>query len=769
MQTSKLHKTSLTVISTVLLSVLAIYGNYLHLSLFFGVDFIFGSIAALIALRLSGLKVGVAVALIAGAYTYHRWGHPYAMITFGLEAFIVGILLKRRISSLVLADILYWIILGMPLVWFFYHHVLGMNDSQATLILLKQPINGIANAIIATYILFLIPKHFYQAKQSNVQSHIYLKELLFTTLLAVSLLITLLLITYQSHTAKPQYESNLNNEMKLYLDFIEYRVIDNSGSINYQVITGDHHLYTHHRNIILLSNDTRKILATSLPKNISEAFINSGTTQNLQNGLKLWMPERGELPLMLWWKKTYYFIEQPLDSLPGANLIVLQNSQPIIEKLQKNVVQEFMLLFGMMLASGLIAYYISTLLTNPIIKLTESTKNVPDKLKTGMHIEWPRSAISELNQLSSQAQLMSESIRETFNDANLRSSAIIEASVDAIITINDKDIVESFNTAAERMFGYPRGEIIGTNIKRLMPEPYQAHHDGYIKNFAADNSRRPFAGNRRELQALRKNGSTFPIELSLTTVYLQNQILYTGILTDITERKANERLKHEFISTVSHELRTPLTSIQGALKLIQARQATASAEESQTMMALAERNAHRLAELINDLLDFEKLDSDGIRYNYQNIDLNELLGTLIENNSPMATQAGVHLLQADSCRGRIKADPARLIQVLSNLISNAIKFSRPDSSINLGCIVEPEQIKIYVQDHGEGIADEFKQRIFQRFSQADGSDTKRIQRGTGLGLAISRRMTEDMGGCITFESQLGVGSTFYVIFPPERD
>jgi signal transduction histidine kinase len=251
----------------------------------------------------------------------------------------------------------------------------------------------------------------------------------------------------------------------------------------------------------------------------------------------------------------------------------------------------------------------------------------------------------------------------------------------------------------------------------------------------------------------------------LTKIKLHNEELYTGIITDISERKANEKLKQEFISTVSHELRTPLTSIQGAIKLIQAQNKNGSSQDIQNLIELADRNASRLTALINDLLDFEKLDSDSLEYELQSVVVDDLITTIIENDNPIAEIARVKLRQIEYCQDNVSADPTRLAQVISNLISNAIKFSPQDTDVQIGCHLENSNVKIFVRDQGEGIPEKFKDRIFQRFSQADSSDTKRVQRGTGLGLAISRRMTEDMGGQIGFESNQEKGSTFFVKFP----
>jgi len=756
------HKIPPTLVIVVILSFLGMAGNYLHLPLFFGVDFIFGSIAALLALRLAGLRAGVSVAIVAGAYTYVLWGHPYAMIIFTLEALCVGILMQRRVSSLVLADIIYWTVIGVPLIWLFYRGIMGMPETQSLLILLKQPVNGITNAIIATFLLFLIPGRFYIKRLVVQESRIRLKELLFTILLSISFFVTLALIIYQNQVTRAVYENNLHNQMTLFVDFLEHQIIDENGKLDIEALQKDYHASKYHYDVILLASD--KAVKSSLSQNNLQNFLNTGNKKTLPgNNIQLWMPERKGQPFMMWWKQAYYYIEKPL-MVPDTSLLLLQNSRSIIDKLQTDATRAFLLLFVLVIVSGLIAYYISNMLTGTIIKLTEATKDIAEKLQSDIPIEWPQSAVNELQQLSVQARLMSVNISETFDDVNKRSSAIIEASVDAIITINQMGTIESFNHAAERLFGYTRDEVIGENVRCLLPEPYQFNHDTYIHDFSSSD-RKPFYGSRRELAGLRKNGTSFPIELSLTTVKLQNQVIYNGIISDISERKENERLKREFISTVSHELRTPLTSIQGAIKLIQAQNKNISAEEIQGLIDLADRNSNRLKELINDLLDFEKLDSDGIEYDLQSIELDDLIASIIHNDSPMAELASVKLVHNEYSHCQVNLDPSRLSQVISNFISNAIKFSPENESVLIGCHCEDGYAKIYVRDRGEGIPDEFKGRIFQRFSQADSSDTKRVQRGTGLGLAIAKRIAEDMGGHIGFESPKEGGSIFFVKFP----
>lgn len=237
-----------------------------------------------------------------------------------------------------------------------------------------------------------------------------------------------------------------------------------------------------------------------------------------------------------------------------------------------------------------------------------------------------------------------------------------------------------------------------------------------------------------------------------------------GVATDITEQRQARQIKSEFVSTVSHELRTPLTSIRGALGLLRGDPA-AVAEDYQPMLALAERNCERLISLINDILDVERLQAGRMDLLVKDQDLEPVLDRAVYDNQPFADQYGIHLsLDTRDSGLRAVIDGDRLLQVLTNLISNAVKFSPRGETVCLRAERIGPDIRLSVIDHGRGIPPEFHPRIFQRFSQADASDS-REKGGTGLGLNISRQLTEMMGGQIGFDSEPGRGSTFFLRFP----
>ncbi len=341
---------------------------------------------------------------------------------------------------------------------------------------------------------------------------------------------------------------------------------------------------------------------------------------------------------------------------------------------------------------------------------------------------------------------------------------ILDNVVDGIITIDAEGIVITYNNAAVTIFGYTADEVVGRNVSMLMPEPYRSEHDGYLRTYR-DTGVPHIIGIGREVEGQRKDGSTFPMDLAVSQSRRDGKPLYIGLVRDITERKRMEQMKAEFVSTVSHELRTPLTSISGALGLLVGGGLGAMPPQAQQMLDIAHKNSLRLAHLINDLLDMEKLEAGKMRLDNQVQPLMPLVEQALESTRPYADQYQVQfelLERADEVRVRV--DGIRLQQVLANFLSNAAKFSPPGGQVDVRVQLQPGKVRIDVHDHGSGIPDEFRGRIFQKFSQADSSDTRQ-KGGTGLGLAISKELIECMHGSVGFTSVAGQGTHFYCDLP----
>jgi len=262
--------------------------------------------------------------------------------------------------------------------------------------------------------------------------------------------------------------------------------------------------------------------------------------------------------------------------------------------------------------------------------------------------------------------------------------------------------------------------------------------------------------------ALRHDGSKLDVEFSLAEMRSETGVRLVGLVRDVSERTALERMKSEFVAAVSHELRTPLTSIIGSLELAAEGELPAAERE---FVEMARRNSVRLAALVNDVMDAARLDSGVLRFEASRFDAAALAAEAVELNQSYAATRRVTLRLEEPCpAAQIDADRGRLMQVMANLLSNAAKFSPEGGEVRVRVRHAGARVRFEVSDQGRGIPEEFRPRVFERFAQADASDS-REKGGTGLGLAIAKGLVERMGGAIGFNSPEGGGTTFWFEMP----
>jgi PAS domain S-box-containing protein len=340
----------------------------------------------------------------------------------------------------------------------------------------------------------------------------------------------------------------------------------------------------------------------------------------------------------------------------------------------------------------------------------------------------------------------------------------IDTVVDALIVIDNRGIIQSINPSGCRLFAYQESDLIGVNVKKLMPEPYHGEHDGYLKNY-----RQPkVIGVGREVIACRSTGEEFPAELSVSEMFVEGQQQFVGLIRDISERKRVEQAKADFISVVSHELRTPLTSIRGSLGILAGGVTGDLGTKANAMLDIAVRSTDRLIRLINDILDIEKMESGMGTLKTKRIKVFELLEQIIHFNEGMAATHQVTLLLNNVDKGlEIDVDGDRIDQVMTNLLSNAIKYSPKGEAVVINAYKEENEVTFSITDKGPGIPEEFKSRIFQKFNQADSSAT-RVKGGTGLGLSIAKAIVEQHHGVIDYETS-GQGTRFFFSLPLAAD
>jgi PAS domain S-box-containing protein len=368
-----------------------------------------------------------------------------------------------------------------------------------------------------------------------------------------------------------------------------------------------------------------------------------------------------------------------------------------------------------------------------------------------------------------------EAVEQEAEHGRARLQAIFDAVVDAIVTIDKRGRIQQWSSGAQRIFGYAPGEVVGADLTILMPQPHRSRHARYVGSFLQTREAK-IIGIGRELTAIRKDGTEFPIELAVSEVRNGTEVFFTGIMRDITERKRAEAelvrareqaeaanlAKSQFLATMSHEIRTPMNGVLGMANLLSA---TPLHDRQRRLVDNVTRSGQALLGIINDILDFAKIEAGKLELSATPFDPREAIAELSDLFSERCANKGLEFVYfvGEEVPAQLIGDPIRLRQVLVNLVGNAIKFTERGEIVVKVALAQgepaPLTLSFVVQDTGIGIAPEQCARVFESFYQVDGSLT-RVQGGSGLGLSITRQLVELMGGTISVESELGRGSRF---------
>ena len=355
--------------------------------------------------------------------------------------------------------------------------------------------------------------------------------------------------------------------------------------------------------------------------------------------------------------------------------------------------------------------------------------------------------------------------------------ATVKSSLDSVLIADAEGIIVDLNDATAKMFGFEPSEMLGREMSGvIMPERFRsAHHAGMARLNATGKPK--MMGQRVEIEARRRDGTEFPIEISISSTGSGAKARYVAFMRDITDRRAAEqnlkmakeraedasRAKAQFLASVSHEMRTPLTGILGALDLIAA---TELSETQQKYVRTANRSGHALLSVISDVIDISRLEAGKMDLDIENLDLEEMVGDVVEIIGSLAAERGNRIsVQLDKRLSRTLAgDAARIRQVLLNLVTNAVKFTYNGlieiSATRIGISDAGTEVEIAVRDTGPGISESDKEKLFKSFSQLNNHPANTVG-GSGLGLAISKRLVDLMSGSIGVDTVLGQGSRFW--------
>jgi len=356
---------------------------------------------------------------------------------------------------------------------------------------------------------------------------------------------------------------------------------------------------------------------------------------------------------------------------------------------------------------------------------------------------------------------------------------ILGAVVDGIVTTNDRGIIQVFNPAAEKIFGYSAEEVMGQSINTLMPPSEAAEHDKYLDKYF-QTGRASIIGYGREVLGRRKDGSQFPIDLAISELEIDGQRVYTGVVRDITKRKAAEhqlidakdqairasRVKSEFMANMSHELRTPLNAIIGFSEVARSEMfGPLGHSKYNEYVGDIQDSAQHLLDLINDILDMARIEADKFELHEEVFDLTTIAKTPIHFVSNEKVRLNNNI-PADM--PFLRADKRRVKQILLNLLSNAVKFTPEGGEVNIDAyLADDSGIVLQVRDNGIGMDEDEVERALKPFEQID-TGLNRKYEGTGLGLPLVERMARMNGGVLEIDSEPGKGTTVLVHFAPDR-
>ncbi len=803
-------------IGLVVLIMAGFIGNYCRWTLFFDIDFIFGSIAVWIVVCLYGVRWGTLAGFIAGYCTYIIWHHPYTVITFTLEALFVGWLFHRKQqNNIVLLDGLFWLVIGMPLIWLFYANILRLDQTQALIILMKQPANGIFNALIASLILTHSPVHRWVKRPAAI-STLSLEQTLFNLLVAFVSFPTLILIVLASH----QVVGDLQNIARLHLyDSSRYMTVEVKRWYERRLsaVDGLAELVSLQSNVV---KQNAAFVGRSFPDFRHIHVLDSSGAKVLELDNNTSMPDSAfdEAKYFEQLKKSPQpFLSPVLPVLSEkSSLSVVLLGVPILRdgKLEGAIFSEIDLnRLSKILQTSLGDELLQVTLVDQQQTVAASTKSewigtrdfdwrkdgkvnqlqsdtyhwLPTKSSNLIMVQWQNSLyvrelpVSKAIPWTLVVQIAATAQAKQIQQVHTRNMALLLLVAGLALisaTLVSRQLINPLNQLAE----------ITTNLpnKLLEQEPVHWLRSSItelailVKNFRSmafilkQKFREISLANellelrvQERTQALQKANTELEMEIierheAEKALDRLNADLENRVIKRTAELEAANKELESFSYSVSHDLRAPLRAMDGFSRLLQEDYSNQLDSEGQRYLKVVRDNAKRMGELIDDLLNLSRLNRKDI--SKRSLSVNKLIQQILgDSDFHLAiTKRRVDMVIADlpDC----EADISLLTQVWINLLSNAIKYTSKveNARIEIGYQIINDQGTYFIRDNGAGFDMQYADKLFGVFQRMH---LDRDFEGTGIGLAIVKRIIQRHGGNVWAEAAVNQGATFYFTIP----
>ncbi len=404
----------------------------------------------------------------------------------------------------------------------------------------------------------------------------------------------------------------------------------------------------------------------------------------------------------------------------------------------------------------LAAVLLAEAVTRPLNEVIQATR----ALSEGRPV--PRLAVRTADEVGELAEAFNEMARKLRDTTVSRDylDRVLETMGECLVVTGPDGTITRVNSAVCHLSGVDEDELLGQNCRDLFRAPR-----GHVSLFDALGPDGSAHGLETELLA--RGGEAVPVMISVGAMEesVGKARSHVVVAADIGDRLRQERQKDEFVTMVHHEVRAPLTAVRGAIGLLDGGVAGELGERGQELVKIALRNSERMGRLVNDILASRKLDSGRMEFHLENVEMMPLIEQAIDSTSAYAANHKVRFELEGAVPGAmVRVDPDRMIQVLTNVLSNAVRFSPTDDVVTVKTSRSDRMLRVAVSDAGPGIPEDFRDHVFEAFARAEHDDW-RHRSGTGLGMSISKGIIEELGGGITFETELGVGTTFLIDIP----